>query len=345
MRRRLAANLAAIVVAITASGAVVAPTAFGSGPEGIAGTVRHAGGVLAPGAEVWLISTYPTQIGPVTVDAAGNYELDAPAGSYDEAVAYRREQVAAADGHAVDHEVQRFGVTLNSGATTVMDWILPSVTFSGACSTGACALHFRATGFAPGAEVRLAIGSIGIIANGQTFEQTVGRVAAAQDGTASADVSIPTPMPGRYFGVAVSDDTLVSSLEVRTASSRGILTIGATSTTRTWAATFLRPTPGRATLPLPAVGWATARYTLTRLRAGTVVRARIVAGASCGGTVPTIIRLPGFTATTGGTWTQRWRFDASALTRLRRAAAAGTTLRLALVVGSQSACIRLVPVR
>jgi hypothetical protein len=100
---------------------------------------------------------------------------------------------------------------------------------------------------------------------------------------------------------------------------------------------------GRASLTVPATGWATAAFSLYHLKKGVSVTARILAGASCDATAATIKTLPGYPTTIGGTWRQQWVFNASALVKLRSAIRSGTPLWFDVTVGGSRACKRLVP--
>ena len=101
---------------------------------------------------------------------------------------------------------------------------------------------------------------------------------------------------------------------------------------------------GTASLVVPATGWATAAFSLSRLKKGVSVSARIVAGAVCDASATTVVRLPGYTTTIGGTWYQRWVFDGAALDRLRSAIGSDTPLWFDASVGGDRACTRLAPV-
>jgi hypothetical protein len=100
---------------------------------------------------------------------------------------------------------------------------------------------------------------------------------------------------------------------------------------------------GTASLSAPTTGWATAAFSLSRLNTGVSVSARIVAGTACDASAATIIRLPVYTTTIGGTWSQRWVFDGAALDRLRTAIRSATSLWFDVNVGRNRACTSLAP--
>jgi Tol biopolymer transport system component len=113
---------------------------------------------------------------------------------------------------------------------------------------------------------------------------------------------------------------------------------------RPWTATiFGAGLSGRASLAVPTRGWATAIYSLYRLKAGVAVSGRVVAGATCDVTATTIKRLPGYTTTIGGTWRQRWVFDGAGLVRLRSAIRRGTPLWFDVSAGRSRVCTRFEP--
>ncbi len=100
---------------------------------------------------------------------------------------------------------------------------------------------------------------------------------------------------------------------------------------------------GRAALAVPPTGWATSAFSLSHLKTGVSVAARIVAGAACDAAAATILVMPAFVTTTGGTWTQQWTFDGSALVRLRSAIKDGTSLWFEVTAGGTRTCVRLAP--
>ena len=137
----------------------------------------------------------------------------------------------------------------------------------------------------------------------------------------------PLPIPALLMGVSISSNHFV------TAKPHG-----------SWTAVISGAgISGRASLTVPATGWATAAFSLYHLKNGVSVTARIIAGAACDATATTIKTLPGYTTTIGGTWRQEWVFNASALVRLRSAIRAGTPLWFDVSVGGSRACTRLVP--
>ena len=137
----------------------------------------------------------------------------------------------------------------------------------------------------------------------------------------------PLPIPALLMGVSISSYHFVP-----------------TKPHGSWTATVSGAgISGRASLTVPATGWATAAFSLYHLKKGVSVTARILAGAACDATAATMKTLPGFTTTIGGTWRQGWVFNASALVRLRSAIRAGTPLWFDMTVGGSRACTRLVP--
>jgi alpha-tubulin suppressor-like RCC1 family protein len=114
--------------------------------------------------------------------------------------------------------------------------------------------------------------------------------------------------------------------------------------TVSWAATIAGAgLSGRAALAVPPTGWATSAFSLYHLKTGVSVSARILAGAACGATAATILAMPGFVTTIGGTWTQQWTFDGSALVRVRSAITNGTPLWFEVTAGGRRTCVKLVP--
>ncbi len=117
------------------------------------------------------------------------------------------------------------------------------------------------------------------------------------------------------------------------------------ATARSWAAPIAGAgLSGTASLTLPAKGWAMASFSLRHLVAGVSVTARVVAGATGCARSATVVRLPGYTTTTRGTWRQRWVFDGVSLDRLRAAARNGTRLWFEVGAGEHRTCAPLRPV-
>lgn len=114
---------------------------------------------------------------------------------------------------------------------------------------------------------------------------------------------------------------------------------------RSWNATIADAgLSGTAALALPAHGWATVAFTLRRLAADVPVSARVAAGAPGCAEATTVVRLPGSTTTTRGTWRQRWVFDGVSLDRLRAAVRNGTRLWFEVGAGEHRTCAPLRPV-
>jgi len=102
---------------------------------------------------------------------------------------------------------------------------------------------------------------------------------------------------------------------------------------------------GVASLTVPAHGSATTVFTLSHLKKGVTVTARIVAGAACNASAAVITRLPGYTTTSRGTWRQKWVFGPAGLVKLRSAIRHGTPLWFSVHVGRSHTCARFVPVK
>ncbi len=107
---------------------------------------------------------------------------------------------------------------------------------------------------------------------------------------------------------------------------------------QTWSASMSAPVSGKATLRLPAGGTpATAILYLYRMKAGTDVTAELRA-SSCSQTGRLILRLPAFTATSGGTWRDRLVSSGLGLRNLKTALAKDSPLSIHGTVGGKTFC-------
>ena len=316
-----------------------------AGPEGLTGIVRTADGSPRAGAKVWLIHTYDEgTLATTTTDADGRYELAAPAGTYQGVFAGTRDPERPGDAVIVDHSTRFSSLTVAAGGTTVVDFVLPEMSMTGSCGTTSCTVRVSIRGFGPLVPVEIYLSTLYISVDGQTLQLDLGTLTASASGAASGSFSLPRPADSSYFAAAASRP-VSSRLDGTYSHETLLVTTPRASAGRSWAATISGTgLPGRASLTVPATGWASAAFSLYHLRAGASVSARIVAGAACDATTTTIKTLPGYTATIGGTWRQRWVFGGAGLIRLRSAIRSGTPLWFDVRVGGSRVCTRLVGV-
>jgi hypothetical protein len=315
-----------------------------AGPEGLTGIVRTADGNPRAGAKVWLIRTYDEGIlATTTTDADGRYELAAPAGTYQGVFAQTRDPERPGDAVIVDHST-RTSLTVAEGRTTVVDLVLPEMSMTGSCGTTSCTVRVSIRGFGPLVPVEIYLQTFDISVDGRPFQLDLGTLTASASGAASGSFSLPRPADSSYFAAAASRP-VSSRLDSTYSHGTLLVTTPRASAGRSWAATISGTgLPGRASLTVPATGWATAAFSLYHLKTGVPVTARILAGAACDATAATIKTLPGYTTTIGGTWRQRWVFGGAGLVRLRSAIRSGTPLWFDVRVGGGRVCTMLVGV-
>ncbi len=119
-----------------------------AGADGLTGTVRRADGQPAAGADVRLLQVYDEGIyAQTTTDAAGHYELAAPAGIYQVAFVSSLDEPPIVGGLNVYHDVGYWLLTLATGGTTQLDWVLPEASMTGTCTKTDCKVHVSLAGF------------------------------------------------------------------------------------------------------------------------------------------------------------------------------------------------------
>ena len=112
----------------------------------------------------------------------------------------------------------------------------------------------------------------------------------------------------------------------------------AAGTDRTWNATISGNVSGKATLTLPASqSSVSAVLYLYRLKTNTKITAELRA-ATCGQTGSPIASMPSFTATSGGTWRDRFVSSGAGLRNLKAALAKEGPMSIRGTVGSQKFC-------
>jgi hypothetical protein len=176
------------------------------GPSGLTGTVRSADGTPRAGVAMWILRTFDEGIiATTTTNSDGTYLLPAPADHYIEAVAQDHDPYPIPDGSpTVYREVQYFNLDIAAGATTLRDWVLPSLSMKGICTKSICKVHESIRGFNPLEPVKVYLQSGDVAGFGQLLLGTV-----TTDETGAADDSFTFAKPdgaGRYYTTAGPGD-------------------------------------------------------------------------------------------------------------------------------------------
>ena len=199
LRLRLLSGLAGAALLLT-----LTPAPLAADAEGLTGTVRTADGSPVAGVQVWLIHTYPEGIlATTTTDADGHYRLDAPAGDYYEAVAMTQDVELTYDWHSVYHEVQRVGLTLAAGGSTLMDWVLPETSMHGNCTKSSCKVHVSVQGFDAFAPVKIYLYGW-LQGQPSAIHLDLGALTTSASGAAKGDFSFARPGFGTFHTIAIS---------------------------------------------------------------------------------------------------------------------------------------------